>query len=392
MHYGTFFFANIVSVSAFTLCIGLLALWNRRIAGMHWFAASMVLGLVKLVLQGLEGLTPAAFNMVANELYLLSAFLQYLGLRWFVLRQPLRDRWPWIGVGLTLGLYATLFFAHVPYSGNVLNVPFILLCVLSANLLLRFSRPPFAVIGRITAAVLLGEMVISAYRAVLTNLRYRQPWETFQAHDDPRWLYSLAAMAFLATLMSLCQLGFLVAELQRALAEQARTDALTGALNRRAIEDAALRETARSLRHGSDLCMIMIDVDNFKILNDKYGHISGDRALQALSHTVQALLRVSDFFARTGGEEFAILLPGANAKAALHIAERIRAAIALTDIPDESGPLHITVSIGLTQLVSPDDTWEAMMRRADTAMYEAKHQGRNRVSTQFSACEIGTLA
>lgn len=390
MHYGTFFFANIVSVSAFTLTIALLAFWNRRVAGMRWFAAAMVLGLIKLVLQGLEGMTPAALNMAANELYLLALFFQYLGLRWFVVRQPLRDLWPWAGMGLTLALYATLFFARVPYSANVLNIPFVLLCALSADLLLRQGHGPFAAIARMTAAVLLATMVVSSYRAVLTNICYQQPWETFQAHGDARWLYSLAAMAFLATLMSLCQVGFLVAELQRKLSEQARTDGLTGALNRRAIEDAALRETARSLRHDSDLCMIMIDVDNFKLLNDRYGHVAGDRALQALARTVQSQLRISDFFARTGGEEFAILLPGASAEAALQIAERIRAAIAATEIPDESGTLHITASIGLTQLVSPDDTWEAMMRRADAAMYDAKHQGRNRVVTQFraKACEV----
>jgi diguanylate cyclase (GGDEF)-like protein len=391
MHYGTFFFANIVSVTAFTLCIGLLALWNRRIVGMRWFAAALVAGLIKLVLQGLEGHAPASFSMVANELYLLSFFMQYLGLRWFVVREPMRDHWPTVAIGLTLALYTTLFFAHVPYSGNVLNIPFVILCALSAHLLLREGQPPFTVISRLTAAVLLATMAVSTYRAVLTNLCYRRPWETFHAHNDPRWLYSLALMAFLATLMTLCQLGFLVAELQRELAEQARTDSLTGALNRRAIEDAALRETARSLRHGSSLCMIMIDVDNFKMLNDKHGHIAGDRALQALARTVQSILRVSDFFARTGGEEFAILLPGADADAAFNIAERIRTAIALHDIPYETGPLHITVSIGLTLLAAPDDTWEAMMRRADAAMYEAKHRGRNQVSTLLCA-DTTTLA
>ena len=105
--------------------------------------------------------------------------------------------------------------------------------------------------------VLTGEAAVMAYRAWLTNIRYVRPWETVNAQTDPRWLYSLALAAFFATCMVMCYLWYLVTELSRVLAEQARTDPLTGALNRRAMEEAALRETARSIRHGRGLCMIV---------------------------------------------------------------------------------------------------------------------------------------
>ncbi len=126
-----------------------------------------------------------------------------------------------------------------------------------------------------------------SYRAGLTNMRYIRPWETVHAQTDPRWLYSLALVAFLATCMVMCYLWYLVTELSRVLAEQARTDSLTGALNRRAMEEAALRETARSIRHGHGLCMIVLDVDHFKQLNDTRGHAAGDCALQALVSQVK---------------------------------------------------------------------------------------------------------
>jgi diguanylate cyclase (GGDEF)-like protein len=213
---------------------------------------------------------------------------------------------------------------------------------------------------------------------------YARPWETVNAHADPRWLYSLAGMAFLATFMVMCDLWFLVTELGRELAEQARTDPLTGAMNRRAMEEAALRETARSIRHGSPLCTIIIDIDHFKRLNDARGHAAGDCALQALVRQVKTILRSQDLFARTGGEEFAILLPDTSVSSGILTAERVRQAIEALEIPFETGPIQFTVSAGVAQLDSVQGGWEAMMRRADAAMYDAKEHGRNLVSVKIT--------
>jgi diguanylate cyclase (GGDEF)-like protein len=207
-----------------------------------------------------------------------------------------------------------------------------------------------------------------------------RPWETVHAQTDPRWLYSLAAMAFLATCMVMCYLWFLVTELNKELARQARTDSLTGALNRRAMEEAALRETARSIRHGHQLCMIVLDIDHFKQLNDTRGHAAGDCALQALVRQVTSMLRGNDLLARTGGEEFTILLPDTSAFAGIVAAERVRQAIEQMEIPFEDEPIRLTVSAGVAQLDPSQGGWEGMMRRADSAMYEAKIHGRNSVA------------
>jgi diguanylate cyclase (GGDEF)-like protein len=383
MDYGTFFFTNIASVTVFTVCISLLAWHNRRVVGTCWFAGGLIAGLAKLILQGLEGKVPTVLaSMVANELYLVSFMMQLMGLRWFVVRKPMLSRWPMIAIGLVLAAYTAMFLLRIPYSGNVINIPFVVVCGASAWILLKYGSGPFAAVSRVSAVILCAEMCVAAYRAVLTNLSYMRPWETVHAQTDPRWLFSLAGMAFLATFMVMCDLWFLVTELQRELAEQARTDPLTGAMNRRAMEEVALRETARSIRHGHPLCTIMLDIDHFKRLNDLRGHAAGDCALQALVRRVQNLLRGQDFFARIGGEEFAILLPDTSASAGILTAERVRQAIEAMEIPYETGPIKFTVSAGVAQLDLANGGWEGMLKSADAAMYEAKEQGRNAVAIQ----------
>jgi len=397
MDYGTFFFTNIASVTVFTVSIGVLAWHNRRVTGMLWFAGAQVAGLIKLILQGLEGKAPTIWTgMTANELYLVSIAMQWMGLYWFVVRKPFRHRRLWIPIGAVLAAYTFTFLVKIPYTANVVNLPFVALCAFSAWILWRHRKGSFAPVALVAAGIVGAQTCVAAYRAALTNLRYIRPWETVIAHNDPRWLYSLAAAAFFAACMAMCEMWFLVTELQGELDRQARADPLTGALNRRSMEEAALRETSRSHRYGSPLSMIVIDIDNFKLLNDTRGHAAGDCALQALVRHFNCMLRRQDSLARMGGEEFAVLLPNTVNAQALTIAERLRKAIADLDIPSDSGSIRITVCAGVAQL-GPANGWEEMMRRADAAMYEAKRRGRNLVSAAPDSAEndrgpeVGTL-
>jgi diguanylate cyclase (GGDEF)-like protein len=377
MDYGTFFFTNIVSVTVFASCISLLAWRNRTVSGMKWFAGSLVVGLVKLILQGLEGKVPAVLgSMVPNELYLISSLMQLMGLHWFVVRRPFKHRWPFMAVGLALVVYTAMFLGRIPYSGNVINLPNVVVVAASSWMLVKHGR---ADVSRVASVILAGQAIVMGYRAWLTNMRYIRPWETVHAQTDPRWLYSLALLAFLATCMVMCDLWYLVTELGRVLAKQVRTDSLTGALNRRAMEEIALRETSRSIRHGRPLCMIVLDVDHFKRLNDTRGHAAGDCALQALVNQVKTLLRSNDLIARTGGEEFTILLPDTSAAEGILAAERVRQAIEGLNVLFENETFRFTVSAGVAQFDARQGSWETMMRRADTAMYEAKEHGRNSV-------------
>ena len=270
MDYGTFFFTNIVTMTVFTVCVTLLAWRNRSVVGMRWFAGSLVLGLVKLILQGLEGKVPPVLgSMVPNELYLISSLLQLMGLHWFVVRRPFRSVWPFVAVGCALAAYAPpMFLGKIPYTGNVINLPNVLVCTASSWMLLKFGFS-WANVSRVAAGIIHGaQALVMAYRAWLTNMRYIRPWETVHAQSDPRWRNHSARRrgGFLATCTVMCyRLWYLVTELGRVLAEQARTDSLTGALHRRAMEEAALRETARSMRYGYGLCMIVLDaIDNFR--------------------------------------------------------------------------------------------------------------------------------
>jgi diguanylate cyclase (GGDEF)-like protein len=380
MDYGTFFFTNAGFFTVFTVWICLLAWYNRRATGMMWFAGAQIMGLSKLILQCVEGGSPAIWiGMAANELYIVSIAMQWMGLYWFVVRKPFRYRRLWIPIGLVLAAYTFTYLFRISYTGNVINLPFVALCGFSVWTLWKHRNGSFAVVARVSVVVVSGQMCVAAYRAILTNLSYAQPWKTVDAHSDPRWLYSLAAAAFLAACVAMCEMWFLVTELQGELARRARTDPLTGALNRRSMEEIAVRETARSLRYGCALSMIVLDIDKFKHLNDTRGHAAGDCALQLLARRLLCLLREQDSLARMGGEEFAILLPDTAREAALTIAERVRRMVEELEVPFETGPVKMTVCAGVAQL-NLARGWEEMMRRADTAMYEAKHRGRNLVS------------
>jgi diguanylate cyclase (GGDEF)-like protein len=385
MDYGTFFFSNAATVLVFAGCITLLAWYNRRVAGMKWFAGGLIVGLVKLILQGLEGKVPPVLSsMTANELYLISFLMQLMGLRWFVVRKPMRSRWLWVATALVLVVYTILYLAKIPYCSNLVNIPFIAICWVSAWILIKHGQAPFISVSRVSAIILCGAGIVATYRAALTDLRYMRPWETVHAQTDPRWLYSLAGMAFLATCMVMCYLWFLMTELGRELADQARTDYLTGALNRRAMEEAVVREVERSMRYSHPLCMIMIDIDNFKRLNDSRGHAAGDRVLQAFANHVKTILRRPDLLARMGGDEFTILLPDTPGHVGKTAAKRIKRIIEDLEVLFETGPIKFTISAGVAELDPAQGNWEEMMRRADMAMYENKQRSRSSVAAKLA--------
>ncbi|ACA16273.1 diguanylate cyclase [Methylobacterium sp. 4-46] len=166
-------------------------------------------------------------------------------------------------------------------------------------------------------------------------------------------------------------------ELRRA----ADTDHLTGALTRRRFLAVGAREAERGRSGGLPACLLMLDLDRFKTINDAFGHAAGDAALVAFVETCRGLLRERDGIGRMGGEEFAILLAETDREAGLAFAERLRAAVAGTRVASEKGPLAITASLGLAVL-RPGDALAEWLNRADAALYAAKAAGRNRV-----ACE-----
>ena len=159
----------------------------------------------------------------------------------------------------------------------------------------------------------------------------------------------------------------------------ATQDALTDLINRRHFIELADNEIARAIRHGRPLSLCILDVDLFKPVNDRYGHISGDEVLRQIADLLRKHARNDDIAARIGGEEFALLVPECDAAAARVFAERLRETVAATVFSPGGEPQHITISIGIAALAKGRDTRSALMAAADTALYRAKSEGRNRV-------------
>lgn len=156
----------------------------------------------------------------------------------------------------------------------------------------------------------------------------------------------------------------------------AHKDALTGAGNRAALNEALEREIEVAQRHERTLGMIIIDIDHFKKINDTYGHATGDCLLKALTHTAEDTIRISDQLFRYGGEEFVVLLPETGLKGVKNLAERIRRNVEALDCVCEGNHIKMTASFGIT-ILNADENEKSFFIRADKALYEAKNSGRN---------------
>ena len=164
------------------------------------------------------------------------------------------------------------------------------------------------------------------------------------------------------------------------------SDPLTRAYNRRAYDQRIEDELKRYLRYQNIFSMLLLDVDHFKQINDKYGHSVGDLCLKEIINRVRPLLRETDFLARYGGEEFIIILPETTSGGAAEAAEKIRAHIEKTDFLHKGERVRVTISLGGTEVHVSDKNVDSIFERADKAMYQAKQSGRNRV-VMISASE-----
>lgn len=205
--------------------------------------------------------------------------------------------------------------------------------------------------------------------------------------------YDVFTTALICACLALCWIisGWLmwaVMEQARRLREMAITDPLTGAYNRRYLEQEAGKCLETWTRHQHQFSLLLLDIDHFKWINDKFGHAVGDRAIQSLVKLINQRMRKVDILCRYGGEEFVLLLSESDGEQALAVANEIRAAVEASDILPEG---KLTVSIGVCDVVLAQDA-EHWLKMADVAMYLAKLNGRNRVELAVPSADQSQAA
>lgn len=201
-----------------------------------------------------------------------------------------------------------------------------------------------------------------------------------------RMLYINIAISAIVTLLILGMVLFIVRRSHEQMETIAGTDTLTGLLNRQAFEMVFHQAILDSERRGSPLCAVLFDIDYFKMVNDNYGHLAGDRILQEIATIAKKSVRENDIVARWGGEEFLILLKDCPLQQAIAIAEKLRGTIANHDFALRGGDILLTASLGIAEYAR-DESSADFFTRADRALYQAKEKGRNRIAVSQSQAQ-----
>jgi diguanylate cyclase (GGDEF)-like protein len=368
----SFVVAGFVSEATFALTLALLAWSDRRTRGTRWLAAACLL---QLAAMAAHAVLPAPSDLSENAgscLLVLVFFFVYLGLRWFVVRRRLTSMNGPVAVSAAMGIVLALGFQSERIALAAAHAAAVIVLGFTVVMLLRPRITALRGPAQASAALLVAVMAVLTLRVML-GLHLLNG-------DYP----SLVALGHEATVVSVTALGFsfvgmFVAESKRRLHDESRLDALTGLRNRRAFEEIALIEVQRADRESSPLTMLMIDLDHFKKLNDTWGHALGDRALRAFAGVLLTVTDSIDTVGRLGGEEFGVLLPGRAARSAMAVAERLRVTVENLHLSEGEERVHFTISVGLSSLRRGELTLDAMLHRADRALYQAKRDGRNRV-------------
>ena len=274
-------------------------------------------------------------------------------------------------------LYFTYAEPHISIRIVAISAAIAGLSLWAAWMLLADRQPEMRLLYRVMAGIYGLHAAYLAARILLTLTE--APVTDFMSAD------TVHALAFLDIIISSICLTFGFAamknrRLQVTLSQMARIDSLTGALNRRALEEEAVSEMGRSLRFDRPLSVMILDIDHFKRINDTFGHAAGDEVLRRVVGVVGGSLRQHDTLGRIGGEEFCVLLPETSRDKAAQVAERLRDDIAGLTWAIGGGRLSVTVSVGVSTVTKgATEEWQAITRSADAALYRAKHGGRNRV-------------
>ncbi len=314
---------------------------------------------------------------LGNACYLAGQAAVTVGIRRHLhLRAPRR----WI---LLVGVLAYALHA-LPWVQNAVGPRLLMVYALQSLLLLAgaqalwCSRSP--AMWPVYRPMIVLHLLFVGQLLVRAGLLLRQPDMSLSLIGNHAWLSIgyLATATFTVLLTIFCAL-LVIRRQALALREVAETDSLTGWKNRRALQERAAQGFSRARAAGRRLHFMLLDIDHFKAVNDRHGHAAGDEALRHVTRLIEHAMPGHQDLYRVGGEEFAVLLEDLPHDQALAEAQRIRQQVQEREMRTSTVPLRLTVSIGLATLHSADASWEALLHRADQALYEAKRQGRDRV-------------
>lgn len=265
--------------------------------------------------------------------------------------------------------------------------------VLLGSLTVRLGTANAETLLHLGEGACVGELSILSRVSVSAHVIAAQRSRLLVIREDEVWSFIGSSHEFARNLLRILsgRVRDDNARLQQSMHAQAhyartsRLDALTGLFNRRWLDEVLDRQCRRCAEDATTMSLILVDIDHFKQVNDRFGHLCGDEALKAVASRLCTSIRPLDLAARFGGEEFAVLLHGIDLRGAVEIAERIRDDIAATDFLGSGAGMRLTVSMGVAQLQEFEQPM-ALLQNADRALYEAKHLGRNRVVT---ATEFG---
>ena len=360
--------------------VAALALPNDQRAASCWavYAAgsAVALGLIVFGMHEADAPTRALGNMLV-----IAATLALQRGVWLFTGQA---RWPWaqalvLATTVVLAWLAAVAPAWVPVRIGVVTA-------LWAGVYLWVAADVWRHVGgtprRRWAALYAAPLILAGAMLALRALRALLAPDSVATEVAQNTLLSVGSsltglMAALLLQMSL--LGLVVSRLVDRLERLSRHDALTGLLNRRAIDELLAQEEQRARRMPGQLSVLMIDIDHFKRINDSLGHAVGDRALQHLSAVMRSQLREIDHLARWGGEEFLAVLPATHGSDALVMAERLCERVRSLPLVNDDTRLALTASIGVADWLGPGDSVARLLGRADAALYQAKRNGRDTV-------------
>jgi diguanylate cyclase (GGDEF)-like protein len=351
----------------------------------HWALAFVPLGVGSALLGFGEDL-PALLLMLREPLLLSGYALLLIGLR-----QYLRLGRPWAlaaGVVFTALVLCALFVALHPSPMARLAVRVVGIAVLMGAAVWSLRGVGEGALRGVrfflqAACGLIAVLALARLGAILLPV-------------DPAWVEAFLNLASMVTTLSvlavICGLVLLMtARMNEALLRLGIRDPLTGVLNRRGLDDAMATVLSFTKRVGRPVSVLACDIDHFKHVNDSYGHVQGDQVLRGFAQLLSDSFDHGELVGRLGGEEFVVVVPGADSDDALRQAEGLRARVAAHRFEVGERSCMLTVSIGVATAAASQASWADLIARADEALYEAKSQGRNRCAVAPSPQRSGAV-